>query len=241
MEFFLPIDKPANLTSHRLVLKVRKIVNGDKSLPKLKVGHTGTLDMAATGLMILPVGKATRATNIFQGLDKIYTATALLGQATDTYDSQGKIVEDRDWTHVTKEAIQKALENFRGTYDQIPPPYSAKKIGGRKAYRLAQKGEDVVLKPKTITVYTLDLERVELPFVAIKMHCTSGTYVRSLVKELGDFLGCGAHVCALRRHKIGPFSLDEACTLEDLEEKSREDVKALGIPFDEAMKRLEEG
>ncbi len=205
-EGVLLINKPKGITSTRVVEKVKRRL-------RTKAGHTGTLDPIATGLLILLVGRATRFSWIFLELDKTYRVEVLLGVETDTYDVEGRIVAERE-VNVTCEDVEKALPLFRGKLVQIPPPFSAKKVGGKRAYRLARKGEIPQLKPIEVNVYSLEMVRCNLPRVELLMRVSSGTYVRSLVHDLGKSLGTGAVVENLVREKVGTFSVEEAVDLE---------------------------
>ena len=205
-EGVLLINKPKGMTSTRVVERVKKRL-------RAKTGHTGTLDPVATGLLILLIGRATRFSWIFLELDKTYRVEVLLGVETDTYDVEGRVVAERE-VNVTCEDVEKALPLFRGKLVQIPPPFSAKKVGGKRAYRLARKGETPQLKPVEVNVYSLEMVRCNLPRVELLMRVSSGTYVRSLVHDLGRSLGTGAVVENLVREKVGTFSVEEAVDLE---------------------------
>ncbi len=230
MDGILLVDKPYGITSNDLTIKIKKKL-------KEKVGHTGTLDYAATGLMILTVGKATRLTEYFQGLDKEYIAVGELGKITDTYDREGKILEYRD-CNINENELTQIIKSFEGTYPQYPPPFSSKRIGGKRAYQLAKKGLEVPLKPKTITIYSIEIIQIDLPFFKIKVHCSSGTYIRTLVKEIGDKAGCGAYLYSLRRTKIDSFSVEEAIPFQNLINMSAEDIRRLIIPVEKAIRFL---
>lgn len=236
MNGLLLVQKPSGMRSHALVLKVRRLLQ--RFVPKIKVGHTGTLDAFATGLMILPVGKATKATQYLQGLDKEYICLARLGISTDTYDRLGKVLSQSSLEGLNSSQILQALKGFVGTYPQMPPPFSAKKIMGKPAYLWVRRGKTPPLKPKTITVYSVQVEEISLPFVRFFIHCSSGTYIRSVVYELGQKLGCGAMVQELERTKIGPFQ--GGLLLEKLEEiasRSREEVEQCLLPVPEYFKK----
>ncbi len=228
MDGILFVDKPENITSNRLVQKIKK------KIEEKKVGHTGTLDYFASGLMVLTIGKATRLTEYFQGLDKEYIATGELGKITDTYDRQGKIVEERE-CKIKEEDLEKIILSFVKTYYQIPPPYSSKKIGGKRAYQLAKKGIEVSLRPKEITIYSIEIIDISLPFFTIKVRCSSGTYIRSLIKEIGDETGCGAYTKSLRRTKVGEFSVDEALSLEQILKMSKKEIEEKLISVEKAL------
>ncbi|RLJ70997.1 tRNA pseudouridine55 synthase [Hydrogenivirga caldilitoris] len=203
----LVINKPRGITSTRVVEKVKKKL-------KAKVGHTGTLDPLATGVLVLLVGKATRFSWLFVEMDKTYRVTALLGFSTDTYDVEGKILKTAE-VSVDCGEVKRALEDFRGEIEQLPPPFSAKKVEGKRAYRLARKGIQPQLKPVKVKVYELSMERCEPPELELKMVVSSGTYVRTLIHDLGQRLGVGAVVKELVRESVGPFSLQESVGLEE--------------------------
>jgi len=206
------LDKPAGLTSHDVVERVRKAV----SLPR--IGHSGTLDPMATGLLLLCAGEAARLQGFFTLMDKSYDGVIRLGRATTTYDREGESVgPDRDVLRIRRDDIDAAAEAFRGEFLQSPPPYSAKKVGGRKFYEMARKGESVPVLPKKVRVSELgfgDLAEGRLPFT---ISCSSGTYIRSIASELGEKLGCGAHLESLRRTRIGEFLVKDAVPLERFE------------------------
>ncbi|MGC9080975.1 tRNA pseudouridine(55) synthase TruB [Sulfurihydrogenibium sp.] len=228
MDGVLLINKPKYITSNDLVLKVKKHI-------KEKVGHTGTLDYAASGLMLLTVGKATRFTQFLQKLDKEYIAEGKLGEITDTYDSQGKVIQTKPLEGITQENVIQVINSFVGEFDQLPPPYSAKKIQGKRAYQLAKKGIQPDLKPVKVKIYSIEILSIDLPFFRIKVSCSSGTYIRSLIKDIGDKLGCGAYMTDLTRTKVGKFDLKDAVDLERFLSLSLEEVEKLIIPVKEAL------
>ncbi len=206
------IDKPEGLTSHDVVERVRKATG------VARIGHSGTLDPMATGLLLLCAGGAARLQGFFTLMDKSYEGTIRLGRATATYDREGATVgPDRDASGVTAALVADAASAFRGEFLQSPPPYSAKKVGGRKFYEMARKGEAVPSMPKIVRVTSLTFgEPLEgrLPFA---ISCSSGSYIRSIGSELGEKLGCGAHLETLRRTRIGEFRAEDAVTLERFE------------------------
>ena len=221
MEGFLLIDKPKGWTSFDIVKKIRGL-SGVR-----KVGHSGTLDPLATGLLIVALGKATKLLTGLIGCDKEYEVVACFGAVSDTYDAEGKIsvVEGGSFDDCTEDSIRKIIsENFLGEIEQIPPQYSAVKVGGRKAYDIARGGGSVELKPRKIRVDSFDivdfklepLQRQKFLLVKFLIKCGSGTYVRSLVHDLGKMLGCGAYVEELRRIKVGKFNVDKAVQITDL-------------------------
>lgn len=213
--FLFLLDKPAGLTSHDVVERVRT------ALSVARVGHSGTLDPMATGLLLLCAGEAARLQGFFTLMDKSYEGSIRLGRATTTYDREGEPVgSDRPFEGVDRAAIEAAAPAFRGEFLQSPPPYSAKKVGGRKFYEMARRGESVPVVPKKVRVSRLEFgEPAEgrLPFL---ISCTSGTYIRSIASELGEKLGCGAHLDSLRRTRIGDFHVENAAPLERFEKMS---------------------
>lgn len=207
---FLLIDKQKGWTSHDVVAKMRGIT-GIK-----KIGHAGTLDPAATGLLILGLGRATKELASIIGLDKEYEAKIELGTTTDTYDSEGKILAESDVSSVDEEKIKEVLAGFVGPQDQTPPMYSAKKVNGQKLYELARKGVEIKREPHQIEIYEIELLDSKLPCVDIRVKCSSGTYIRSLAYDLGQRLGVGAYLKELQRTQIGDISLKEALQIDEL-------------------------
>lgn len=231
-DFVVPVDKPEGPTSHDVVARARR------ALDTRRVGHTGTLDPFASGLLLLCVGRATRLAEYLTGLDKTYEAEALLGVETDTLDLQGEVVaEDGGWADLDEAAIRKALEGLTGTIEQVPPQYSAKKVGGEAMHRKARRGEAVELAPVPVTVHAMEPVEVELPRVRFTVRCSSGTYVRALARDIGKALGVGAHLTALRRTAVGRFPVADAVSLEGLEDGDA--VAASRMSPLEAMARVE--
>jgi tRNA pseudouridine55 synthase len=207
----LVIDKPIGLTSHDVVQIVRKGTNIRRA------GHTGTLDPRASGVLVVLVGPAVRLSEYVSASDKRYQAVIKLGTATDTYDAEGKITST-SIVDITEESFEAALNKFVGEIVQVPPPYSAVKVKGKKAYERARDGEKVELQPRKIQVYNLELLEWAPPEAVVDAYCSSGTYVRSLAHDLGEEMGCGAHLIGLRRTKSGRFTLREAIPLRKLRE-----------------------
>jgi tRNA pseudouridine55 synthase len=208
----LLVDKPAGPTSHDVVARVRRVF-GIRA-----VGHAGTLDPFATGLLVLVLGPATRLARFVEGEPKTYLATARLGVRTATDDPTGEVVarvEPAAWP--SQDAVEQALERLAGTQQQRPPAYSAKLVGGQRSYRLARKGADVALEPVEVTVHRIGLTDYQPPLVSFRAIVSSGTYVRALGRDLGTALGTGAHLTALRREAIGAFQVTQAVTLDGLE------------------------
>lgn len=210
MQGVLNIDKPLGVTSHDVVNRVRR------TLGLRRVGHAGTLDPLATGVLVLCVGRATRLLEYVVGQPKQYVATLRLGQTTDTYDAEGDIVAERA-VAVSDAALAAALDQFRGEIEQVPPIYSAIKRDGQPLYKLARKGMAVEAPPaRPITIYQLDLLAREGDDVTLRVDCSTGTYIRSLAHDLGQMLGCGGHLIGLRRTHIGHFSAETSTTLDQL-------------------------
>ena len=212
----LLIDKPAGMTSFGVVARVRRLLS-QRAGGKVKVGHTGTLDPFATGLMILLVGKGTKRSNEFLKLDKVYEAEIVLGATSTTGDPEGEITETANRTdEITKTELEAALVQFTGEIQQVPPAFSAIKINGQRAYKLARKGEEVIMPARTVTVYSLELIEYSYPVVRIRTHVSSGTYIRTLAEDIGQTLGVGAYCRGLRRTKVGDYLIEQSTSLNDL-------------------------
>lgn len=209
----LLIDKPAEMTSFGVVARLRRVLSA-RAGKKVKVGHTGTLDPFATGLMILVVGKECKNAGRYTKLDKIYEATICLGQTSTTGDPEGELTPISDNPPTQKE-IETTLELFQGEIRQRPPIFSAIKIGGRRAYQLARKGETVEIPERVVTMYRIELLEYAYPEIKIRVHVSSGTYIRSLAIDIGDRLGVGAYCKELRRIAVGRWQVDEAQRLSD--------------------------
>ena len=204
------VDKPSGWTSHDVVNKVRRFA-GTK-----RVGHLGTLDPAATGVLPLVLGRATRLAQFYTRNDKIYEGVIHFGYSTDSYDADGRPTSPAQDIVLDREQLEAALQKFRGPFAQVPPPVSAKKIGGRPAYELARKQQPVELKPVEVEVYELDVVRMEGAEAEVRVHCSAGTYLRGIAHDAGQTLGCGAFLKSLRRVASGDFKIEEARTLEQL-------------------------
>lgn len=212
----LVVDKPAGWTSHDVVNKMRRIAS------TRKIGHLGTLDPLATGVLPLLMNKATRLAQFFTRNDKIYEGVIRYGFATGSYDADGEPAGPDLAPALTAAMVEESLAPFRGEFSQTPPPVSAKKIGGKKAYELARKGVAVEIPPVMVTVHDLTVLHIEGSTARVRVHCTAGAYVRSIAHEAGRRMGCGAHLAELRRLASGPFTLSQARTIEQLEESARE-------------------
>jgi tRNA pseudouridine55 synthase len=207
----LPVDKPHGWSSFDVVRKLRRLL-GVK-----KIGHAGTLDPMATGLLICLVGRATRQMEHFMHQPKEYTGTLRLGQTTDSYDAEGTIVSERAWEHVGLEDVRAAGERFVGEIEQRTPMFSAVKVGGERLYRKARRGETIERPTRRVTVYALEITDRRGRDVDFRVSCSRGTYIRALASDMGEILGCGAHLVALRRTAIGDTRVEEAWTIEALE------------------------
>ncbi len=209
----LVIDKPIGLTSHDVVQIIRR------GTGIRRAGHTGTLDPRASGVLVVLIGPAVRLSEYVSASDKRYQATIRLGSSTDTYDAEGVVTKSTvSVEDITEEHFNEVLQEFVGEIEQVPPPFSAVKVKGKKAYEMAREGEEIDLTPRKIHVYSLEVLEWALPEVVIDVYCSSGTYVRSLANDLGNRLGCGAHLVGLRRTKSGRFTLRDAVPLRRLQE-----------------------
>ncbi len=209
------VDKPEGMTSHDVVNRMRRIAN------TRKIGHLGTLDPMATGVLPLVLGRATRLAQFFSGGEKTYDARVQFGWSTDTYDREGEPTSQPVEPCFTREELEAVLSRFRGTFLQTPPPFSAKKIAGTPAYRLARKGTPVDLQPVQVQVFELNLVEFEGATSRIRVRCSAGTYLRGIAHDVGRELGCGAFLTALRRTASGEFAEDQAFTLDALGELAR--------------------
>jgi tRNA pseudouridine55 synthase len=208
----LVVDKPVGLTSHDVVQIIRR------GTGIRRAGHTGTLDPRASGVLVVLIGPAVRLSEYVSASDKRYQATIRLGSSTDTFDAEGRITSSASVENITEEQFEDILDQYVGEIEQVPPPYSAIKVGGRKAYEMAREGEEVNLEPRVIQVYSLELLDWDSPEAVVDVFCSSGTYVRSLANDLGNALGVGAHLVGLRRTKSGRFTLRDAVPLRRLQE-----------------------
>ena len=216
MNGLLVIDKPGGVTSHDVVSRLRKIT-GEKS-----IGHLGTLDPMATGVLPLLLGKFTRLAQYFSAAEKSYTGTIRFGFATDTYDADGDRVGEPNQPRLSLDQVRAAAARFHGEIEQTPPAFSAKKIGGKPAYKLARAGHDVQLKPVKITIQSFAITALDGDQATFAMSISAGGYVRSVAHELGCDLGCGAHLSSLRRTRAGAFTVEDAHGLDELEELARD-------------------
>jgi tRNA pseudouridine55 synthase len=225
MEGVLLVDKPQGLTSHDVVYRLRR------KLSMKKIGHAGTLDPMATGLLIMLIGKATRISQYLMSSDKVYEGEATLGVVTDSQDAEGEMMETRPVPELTEAAVREVMKGFLGDQYQIPPMHSAIKIDGVPLYKLARKGEEVEREPRFIRVMAFELLSFTSPKLTFRLHCTKGTYVRTIAHDLGQKLGCGAHLSALRRTMSGKFNLSEGLTLDQIETMPLAEIEKRLIPI----------
>ena len=208
------LDKPLRWTSTDVVRKI-KFVLRRLGYRKIKVGHAGTLDPLATGILLVCIGRATKLVDSLQAEEKEYVADVMLGATTPSYDLEHEINQTYPWEHITREALAEALESLTGERLQTPPVYSAKKIDGTRAYELARAGEEVAVRQAMITIYEMEILEYALPRVRIRIRCSKGTYIRSLAHEIGQALHSGAHLASLRRTRSGGFTLEKSYELDE--------------------------
>jgi tRNA pseudouridine55 synthase len=229
MEGILLVDKPRDHTSHDVVARLRG------KLKMKRIGHAGTLDPMATGLLVILVGKATKVSQYLVGLDKEYEGTIELGKVTDTQDADGEVMETRPVPPLSEADVLTAVKTFLGDQYQMPPMYSAIKIAGVPLYKSARKGEEIEREPRFIRVMSWDVLRFATPQIDFRLTCTKGTYVRTLAHDLGAKLGCGAHLSALRRTATDKFKVGQALTLEQIQSLTLPEIEQRLIPAREAV------
>ena len=213
-EVFL-IDKPLKYTSFQVVKKLRNILKNKFNLNKLKVGHAGTLDPLASGLLIICTGRMTKQISDFQNLDKEYVGTMSIGSTTPSYDLETKIDRTFSTDHINENLLNKIKDNFIGTIDQVPPIFSAVKKNGKRLYKYAREGKKIEIKSKKVTINKFDLKNIYIPKIDFEVNCSKGTYIRSLINDFGRDLNSGAHLVSLRRTKIGSFSINNSITIDE--------------------------
>jgi tRNA pseudouridine55 synthase len=214
----LLINKPLRWTSFDVVNKLRY------TLKIKKIGHAGTLDPLATGLLIICVAKMTKQIETFMGMEKEYTGTFVLGQTTPSYDLETEVSEQKDISGITPEAIASAVKSLTGKLNQLPPAHSAIKIGGKRAYKFARKGKEVELQPREVEVREFEITALRLPELQFRIVCSKGTYIRSLARDLGEKLGVGAYLSQLCRTRIGTYKLENALSIDDVTPTEHEDI-----------------
>ncbi len=232
MDGILIINKESGMTSHDVVARIRRI------LKTKKVGHTGTLDPAATGILVICTGRATKLSRFLMATRKEYIAEMELGTETDSQDSSGRIVSSASYEGITAPMVEEALKSFAGEIDQIPPMVSVVKHRGKKLYELARKGTEVERQPRKVRLYSIELLDFKPPRIRFKVACSKGTYIRTLCSDIGDRLGCGAHQASLTRIRSGPFLIENAVSLGELEKMPR--PREMIIPSEKALSFLPE-
>jgi tRNA pseudouridine55 synthase len=232
IEGVLLVDKPQGLTSHDVVYRLRR------KLQMKKIGHAGTLDPMATGLLVMLIGKATRISQYLMSVDKVYEGEATLGVVTDSQDAEGEVMETRPVPALTEAQVREVMKTFLGDQYQTPPMHSAIKIGGVPLYKMARKGEEVEREPRFIRVAAFNLLSFALPKLTFDLHCTKGTYVRTIAHDLGQKLGCGAHLSALRRTGSGSFKIGQCLPLDEIEKLTLPEIEKRLIPVHEAAPRV---
>ncbi|RLD63409.1 MAG: tRNA pseudouridine(55) synthase TruB [Bacteroidetes bacterium] len=211
-------DKPLEWTSFNIVKKTRNLIRKKYSYKKIKVGHAGTLDPLATGLLIVCTGKFTKQIEKYQAQEKEYIATLRLGQTTPSFDLETEVDKEFPINHITENLFKEALKKFIGEQKQIPPNFSAKFVDGKRAYVKARNGEDFEIRPNNVNISEIEITDFSLPTVKIRISCSKGTYIRALARDIGEALQSGAHLTGLRRTKIGEFNVDDAISIVEFED-----------------------
>ncbi len=233
MDCVINLDKPEGFTSYQAVEKARRLLRARKA------GHAGTLDPIATGILLICTGEGTKITRFLSDLDKEYFATMKLGESTDTFDSEGKVVQRCEGFSLERREIEEVIGKFTGAIEQAPPMYSAVKMNGKPLYKLARKGITIEVPKRRVMVRSIEITGVDHPFLEVKVSCSKGTYIRSLCHDIGEALGVGAHLTGLRRTRIGNFTVPDSATMEELEELVR--MKGPEIPCGGAsMSRIDD-
>lgn len=233
----LYVDKPLHWTSFYAVKRIRGVLNKRLGVKNLKVGHAGTLDPLATGVLILCTGRATKRIDELQAHVKEYVATLQLGATTPSFDLETEVDATYPWEHVTREEVERVLqENFTGSIEQVPPAFSACKVDGKRAYKMARKGREVELKAKMLVIDEIELLEFAPPSLTIRVVCSKGTYIRALARDIGEALGSGAHLTALRRTRVGDVMVEQCSSVEAAVERLME---ADYVPVEEAQKQLQ--
>lgn len=234
MNSILNLYKPAGITSHQAVGRVKRIL-GQK-----KAGHTGTLDPLATGVLLVCLGEATKVSRFLLDMDKRYCARAKLGERTDTYDAEGRIIDRHDVSCITAEDIRRTAQQYVGSISQVPPMYSAVKINGQALHRLARRGIEVQRQPRTVSIYEISVIAVDLPYFTMDVSCSKGTFIRTLCDDIGTALGTGAHLAALERTGIGPFRVEDSANFDELQEGATLETGRCFHTIDEALAGMPE-
>ncbi|MGJ8651346.1 MAG: tRNA pseudouridine(55) synthase TruB [Opitutaceae bacterium] len=228
-EGILLVDKPQGITSHDVVARMRKVFRIKK------IGHAGTLDPMATGLLLIMVGKATKVSQYLMSHAKEYTGTVRLGQETDSQDAEGAVVAEKPVPEITEAEVLALMETFMGDQYQTPPMYSAKKVNGQALYKLARQGKTIEREARVIHVSRFEMTNFALPEISFVVGSSKGTYIRTLAHDLANKIGCGGHLCALRRTVVGKFSIENANTLDEIEKMSPSVLRRQLIPINQAV------
>ena len=210
------VDKPLRWTSFDVVKRIRGALSRRTGLKKLKVGHAGTLDPLATGVMTVVTGRATKQIEALQAHTKEYVATIRLGATTPSFDLETEIDAEYPWEHIDRPMVEEALKKFVGSIKQVPPAYSACKIDGKRAYKMARKGKEVNIKAKELVIDEIKLLDMQMPVIVIRVVCSKGTYIRALARDIGEALGSGGHLTGLRRTRVGDVAVENCLSVEDL-------------------------
>ena len=231
----LLLDKPAGITSNDALQRIKRIYNAARA------GHTGSLDKPATGILPICFGEATKISTYLLNADKSYVSVAKLGVVTSTADAEGEIVNTRSVPVIKKRELERVIKQFVGNIEQVPPMYSALKVEGQRLYRLAYQGLEIERQARSVTIHQIDLLQFDQESFEIRVHCSKGTYIRTLVEDIGNTIGCGAHVSTLRRLSTGPFDEDQMVTMENIENMAKQGDDALDellVPVDSALEHL---
>ncbi len=233
------VDKPLHWTSFYAVKHLRGVMQKKLGVKKLKVGHAGTLDPLATGVLIVCTGRATKRIDELQAHVKEYVATVRLGATTPSFDLETEVDGTYPWEHITRDDVERVLrEEFTGSIEQVPPAFSACKVDGKRAYKMARKGREVELKAKTLVIDEIELLHCDLPSITVRVVCSKGTYIRALARDIGEALGSGAHLTALRRTRVGSVSVEQCMGVDELKQMLGE---ANYVSPEEAMAQLQNG
>lgn len=221
------VDKPLRWTSFDVVKRIRGVLSRRTGIKKLKVGHAGTLDPLATGVMTVVTGRATKRIEELQAHTKVYVADIRLGATTPSFDLETEVDAEYPWEHIGREQVEAVLQRFLGTIKQVPPAFSACKIDGKRAYKMARKGKEVNIKAKELVIDDIELVAMQLPVITVRVVCSKGTYIRALARDIGEALGSGAHLVGLRRTRVGDVGVDDCEQVSQLIERLEKEEMVL--------------
>lgn len=221
------VDKPLRWTSFDVVKRIRGVLSRRTGIKKLKVGHAGTLDPLATGVMTVVTGRATKRIEELQAHTKEYVADIRLGATTPSFDLETEVDAEYPWEHIGREQVEAVLQRFLGTIKQVPPAFSACKIDGKRAYKMARKGKEVYIKAKELVIDDIELVAMQLPVITVRVVCSKGTYIRALARDIGEALGSGAHLVGLRRTRVGDVGVDDCEQVSQLIERLEKEEMVL--------------